>query len=149
MDEAAWGALALTLTLVGGLYTWLAYQRRGLAAGMRGAGLTLLPIAAWLTDVLRLLTRIGDAVGDWALRLAFSPSLWAGLVIAGVSTVLFVGSGFMAARNLGTTPRAAKQKVAEPKRGELPPAATRPPADQGVDAELAEIEAILRKRGIT
>ena len=33
MDEAAWGALALTLTLLGGIYTWVSYQRRGLAAG--------------------------------------------------------------------------------------------------------------------
>ena len=158
MDEAAWGALALTLTILGGLYTWFAYQRRGLAAGMRGAALTLLPVAAWLTDVLKLLTRIGDAVGDWAVRLAFSPSLWAGLVLGGVSVVLFVVSGFMADRNLGTTPRGRKEskpgapKSGAPKRGELtaaPPASTEPPLDSGVDAEMAEIEAILRKRGIT
>lgn len=153
MDEAAWGALALTLTLLGGLYTWFAYQRRGLAAGMRGAALTLLPVAAWLTDVLKLLTRVGDAVGDWAVRLAFSPSLWAGLVLGGVSVVLFVVSGFMANRDLGTTPRRAKQaKSAAPGRGELPaapPATGAPTLDSGVDAEMAEIEAILRKRGIT
>ena len=156
MDEAAWGALALTLTLLGGLYTWFAFQRRGLAAGMRGAGLTLLPVAAWLTDVLKLLTRIGDAVGDWAVRLAVSPSLWVGVVLGGVSVVLFVVSGFLANRNLGTTPRRAeapkqpKQKA--PQRGELPAAPTEPaapPLDSGVDAEMAEIEAILRKRGIT
>ncbi len=153
MDEAAWGALALTLTLLGGLYTWFAFQRRGLAAGLRGAGLTLLPVAAWLTDVLKLLTRIGDAVGDWAVRLAFSPSLWAGVVLAGVSVVLFLVSGFLADRNLGTTPRRAKEPKQEaPRRGELPtapPASAAPPLDSGVDAEMAEIEAILRKRGIT
>lgn len=153
MDEAAWGALALTLTILGGLYTWFAYQRRGLAAGMRGAALTLLPVAAWLTDVLKLLTRIGDAVGDWAVKLAFSPSLWAGLVLGGVSVVLFVVSGFMADRNLGTTPRGRKQsKPGAAKRGELtaaPPEPAEAPLDSGVDAEMAEIEAILRKRGIT
>ena len=49
MDEAAWGALALALTLLGGIYTWVSSRRRGLAAGVRGAGLTLLPVAAWLT----------------------------------------------------------------------------------------------------
>ena len=49
MDDAAWTALALALTIVGGLYTWRAYRRRGLAAGMRGAGLTLLVPAAWLS----------------------------------------------------------------------------------------------------
>ena len=85
MDEAAWGALAITLTLLGGLYTYAAYQRRGLTAALRGAGLTLLPVAAWLTGVLELLTEVGDAVGDWAVKLAFSPSLWAGVALAGVS----------------------------------------------------------------
>lgn len=157
MDQAAWGALAVTLTLLAGLYTWFAYQRRGLAAGMRGAALTLLPIAAWLTDVLELLTRIGDAVGDWALKLAFSPSLWAGLVLGGVSMVLFVVSGFLADRNLGTTPRRGKSaKPAPAGRAMLPagrPGSGQPPlapgGDSGLDAEMAEIEAILRKRGIT
>lgn len=149
MDEAAWGALALTLTLLGGLYTWVAYQRRGLAAGMRGAALTLLPVAAWLTDVLKLLTRIGDAVGDWAVRLAFSPSLWAGLVLGGVSVVLFVVSGFMANRGIGTATRQGKAaEPPAPTRGELP-AATPAPRGSSVDDEMAEIEAILRKRGIT
>jgi hypothetical protein len=154
MDEAAWGALALTLTLLGGLYTWFAYRRRGLAAGMRGAALTLLPVAAWVTDVLKLLTRIGDAVGDWAIKLAVSPSLWVGVALGGVSVVLFVVSGFLANRDIGTKPRRAeegkKAKRAAPKPGELPAA---PPAsaplDSGVDAEMAEIEAILRNRGIT
>ena len=153
MDEAAWGALALALTVLGGLYTWFAYQRRGLTAGLRGAGLTLLPVAAWLTDTLRLLTRVGDAVGDWAVKLAFSPSLWIGVILAGVSVVLFVVAGFLGNRDIGTKPRASKkQKAAGPGRPALPApgaAPSGPVVDAGVDAELAEIEAILRKRGIT
>ncbi len=151
MDEAAWGALAITLTLLGGLYTYVAYQRRGVTAVLRGAGLTLLPVAAWLTGVLKLLTEVGDAVGDWAVKLAFSPSLWAGVALAGLSVVLFVVSGFLAARGVGTkTPKAPKQPRSE--RTALPPAEATPSApvvDDGVDAEMAEIEAILRKRGIT
>ena len=79
-------------------------------------------------------------------------------MLGGLSVVLFVVSGFMADRNLGTTPRGRKEskpdasKPAAPKRGELdaaPPASAEPPLDSGVDAEMAEIEAILRKRGIT
>lgn len=150
MDEAAWGALAITLTLLGGLYTYVAYQRRGLAAALRGAGLTLLPVAAWLTGVLELLTEIGDAVGDWAVKLALSPSLWAGVALAGFAVVLLVVSGFLAKRGVGTKPKAAKAPRSE--RKALPPSDARPSApvvDDGVDAEMAEIEAILRKRGIT
>lgn len=149
MDEAAWGALALALTLLGGIYTWSAYQRRGLAAGLRGAGFTLIPVAAWLTDTLRLLTRIGDAVGDWAVRLAFSPSLWAGLVLGGLSVVLFVVSGFLTKRGVGTKPGSSrKSKDPAPQSTELTPA---PGRSSGalIDDEMAEIEAILRKRGIS
>jgi hypothetical protein len=153
MDEAAWGALAITLTLLGGFYTYVAYRRRGVTAALRGAGLTLLPVAAWLTGVLELLTEIGDAVGGWAMKLALSPSLWAGVALAGFAVVLFVVSGFLAKRGLGSKPKTPK--AARPARKALPPAEAKPSAPvvddrvDGVDAEMAEIEAILRKRGIT
>jgi hypothetical protein len=155
MDEAAWGALALALTLLGGFYTYLTYQRRGPTPALRGAGLTLLPVAAWLTGGLRLLTEVGDAVGDWAVRLAFSPSLWAGVVLAGLAVVLFVVSGFLGQRDIGTRPRTPQGTEPGPGRPEARgktkgkglPAAPAPAADPMVD-DLAEIEAILRKRGI-
>ena len=83
MDDVSWGALALALTLVGGTYTWYAYQRRGLGAGARGAAITLLPLAAYLTKTLRMFTRIADAIGDWATSLVFSPAVWLGIVVAG------------------------------------------------------------------
>lgn len=155
MDEAAWGALALALTILGGIYTYVAYQRRGLTAAVRGGAITLLPLAAWLTGVLELLTEVGGAVGDWAADLAFSPTMWIGAGLAGLAVVLFVVSGFLADRGVGTSPRAPKadrQKSPKAGREALPPA--RPPSagpvvNEGVDAEMAEIEAILRKRGIT
>jgi hypothetical protein len=150
MDEAAWGALALTLTLLGGIYTWVAYQRRGLTAAVRGGALTLLPLAAWLTGVLELLTEIGGAVGDWAIDLAFDPRLWVGAALAVVSVVLFVVSGFLANRGVGATPRDPKQDKKQLPAAK-PSSSTPVVADpaSGVDAEMAEIEAILRKRGIT
>jgi hypothetical protein len=147
MDEAAWGALALALTLLGGIYTYVSYQRRGLTAAVRGGAITLIPLAAWLTGVLELLTEIGGAVGDWGADLAFSPTMWLGMGLAGLAAVLFVVSGFLTDRGVGQKPKEQKQGK------ELP--ATRAPAqspvvaDSGVDAEMAEIEAILRKRGIT
>ena len=84
MDDVTWGALAATLTLLGGLYTWFAFRRRGFVAGLRGVGITLIPAALLLTDTLQLVTTIGSAIGDWAIDFAFSPSNWLGIMLAGV-----------------------------------------------------------------
>ena len=54
LDSTTWAALALTLTVIGAVLSWVAWRRRGPAAGLRGLGWTLLPVAAWLTGTLRL-----------------------------------------------------------------------------------------------
>ena len=148
MDDAVWGALTLTLTLLGGLYTWFAFRRRGFVAGLRGVGITLVPVALLLTDTLQMVTRIGDAVGDWALHLAFSPLTWLGVILGGVSVVCFVVAGFLANREVGTSPRRVEgddPKSLPEGRGKR----SKPVLADPVDAEMAEIEALLRKRGIT
>ena len=147
MDDAAWTALALALTTVGGLYTWHAYRRRGLAAGLRGAGLTLLAPAAWLTDTLRMFTRIVDAVGDWALGLVFSPLVWVGVVLGGLGAVLLVVSGILTSRQLGTTARSGSSAAQGPK--EVGAAERRAKGEPAIDDDLADIEALLRRRGIS
>lgn len=137
MDDVAWGALAVALTVLGGIWTWFAYQRRGFAAGMRGAAFTLLPIAAYLTKTLQMFGEIGDAVADWATALVFSPRVWLGIVVAGVAGVLFVVSGWLGARR-GDKPKKVKGGGAR-EVGSAAPA----------DDDMADIEAILRSRGIT
>ena len=140
MDDAAWAALTLSLTVLGGIWTWAAFQRRGLTSGLRALGFTLLPLAAYLTKTLQMFTRIVDAIGDWATRLVFSPTVWLGVVLAGIGTVLIVVSGMLRARQLGTPPRG---------RAELPgDGGSRKAPASGADSEMAEIEALLRKRGI-
>lgn len=146
MDDLTWGALALTLTLLGGIYTWFAFRRRGVAAGLRGASFTLLPVALYLTRTLRLVTDVAGEVVDWATDLVFSPTVWLGFVVAGVAAVLYVVSGILAARRLGAAPQ--KQKSVRATRPEELPAG-RPARGVDVDPELAEIEALLRKRGIS
>ena len=146
MDDVTWVALALTLTLLGGLYTWFAFRRRGFVAGLRGVGFTLLPAALLLTDTLQLVTEIGSAIGDWALDLALSPSTWLGIILAGVSVVCFVVAGFVANRG------ADAAKGSEPSgTKELPKARGQKatPVLADADPEMAEIEALLRKHGIT
>ena len=136
VDDVTWAALALTLTLLGGIWTWFAYRRRGVPAALKGAGLTLLPLAAYLTKTLQMLTRVAEAVADWATTLVFSPVVWVGIVVAGVAVVLF-GAG-----------RALEQRhdAAPPKRLPAPQDRRGTPA---IDDDLAEIEALLRKRGIS
>ncbi len=107
-------------------------------------------LAAYLTKTLRMFTRIVDAVGDWAVNLAWNPTTWAGIVVAGVSGVLFVVSGALRSRGIGRAGR-------EPRRGRAKkelPAASAPGGGPIVgrgdgDDEMAEIEALLRKRGIS
>ena len=155
MDAITWGALTLTLTLLGGIWTWLSFRSRGAAAGLRAAAFTLLPAAAWLTHTLQMFTRIASAIADWAANLVFNPFVWAGVVLFGISGALFVVSGFMRSRQLANAPksgrkhgrkRAAKQDSSTP--GALPGSGaghSEPIIDDGMD----EIEALLRKRGIT
>jgi len=138
-DSAAWGALALGLSLVLGVVTFFRWRRLGLAAGLRGAAWTILPVAAWLTGVLELAFDIGSSIGDWALRLVFSPVVWLGVVLTGIAVVLFGASALVARR--GPAPvksRNEKSAVGRP-----------PTSGDPVDDDLAEIEAILRKRGIS
>lgn len=143
MDEAAWTALAITLTVVGGLVTVWAWRSRGAVTALRAAALTLLVPAAYLTGTLEMFTRIVDAVGDWAFGLVLSPVVWIGAALAGTSVLLMVAAGLLSRR----APR--RHEVAPPS-GEAPPQVDR--AGKGrpaIDDDLADIEALLRKRGIS
>jgi hypothetical protein len=144
MDDVTWGALALALTVLGGIWTWFAYRRRGVPAALKGAGLTLLPLAAYLTKTLKMLGRIGDAVGDWATSLVFSPLVWVGVGVAGLAVVL-IGTGRALEARSGAGRRAGRtRKRDRPELAEGSPARGKP----AIDDDLAEIEALLRKRGI-
>lgn len=159
MDDVTWAALTLTLTAIGGLYTWFAFRRRGIAAGLRGASLALLPLAAFLTDTLRMFTRIGDAVFDWTVGLVLSPTVWAGIAVAGLAVVLYVVSGFLLRRQLGTTAKTPpekepkkegrKERKAAPEPGRAGELGASNAVDPALDDDLADIEALLRRRGIT
>lgn len=144
MDDAAWAALTLSLTVLGGVWTWSAFRRRGATAGLRALGFTLLPLAAYLTRTLQMFTDIVDAVASWATHLVLSPAVWLGVVLGGVGIALIVGSGMMRARQLGKATDGASSRALPSGRG-----SGSAPAVIDTDPEMAEIEAILRKRGIS
>ncbi len=143
IDSTTWAALALVLTLIAGALSVVAWRRRGPAAGLRGLAWTLVPVAAWLTGTLRLATAILDDVLGWAARLVFSPVVWLGVVVAGVSGALFVVSGVLKSRGIGTRGRARDVRRADAKQ-------VRAPKGRQVDEldDLSDIEAILKKHGI-
>lgn len=146
MDDATWAALTLTLTVTGAIWTWLAFRRRGVASGLRAAAFTLLPLAAYLTKTLQMLTRIVAAITDWATSLVFSPFVWSGVILAGVSGLLFVLSAFLRSRQSATRPGPATAG-AEPSRGRL----NRSERRDGpvLDDDTEDIESLLRRHGIT
>lgn len=146
MEDATWLALTLVLTALAGAWTWYAAKRRGLAAGVRGAAITLLPPAAWLTGTLEAGVKIVDVVVDWATDLVFSPTVWVGVGLAGVSVLLFVVSGFLRHRQSGAAGEAAVGEAKAQGRALPPAGAAGAPA---IDDDLSEIEAILKKRGIS
>jgi hypothetical protein len=145
VDATTWQVFGLTLTIVGLLLSAAAWRRRGAASGLRGVAWSLLPAAAGFTGTLKLVYDIGEGVVTWATRLVFSPIVWAGIVLAGVSVVLFGVSGAMRARGVGRNGKTPK----EPKQvspGRSAPPATKSGSDdiEGMD----DIEAILKKHGI-
>ena len=157
IDDTTWAALALILTILGAAYTWFAWRRSGLAAGMRGLAWTLLPVAAWLTGSLKLVTGIVEDIVNWAAKLVFSPVVWLGIVVAGVAVALWVLSGFMRARGIGVRDRTrvfarpgSRKSAPASRRRRCKPAQEAGRGEAGNDdiEDLDEIEAILKRHGI-
>ena len=150
MDDATWQALTLVLTLMGGGWTWYAFRNRGIIPGIRGVALTLLPPAAYLTGTLEAGVRIVDVVADWGAGIVFGPSVWFGMVLLGISVTLFFLANLLSARGIGA--ETGKTDRGKSRTKDAPAELSRPAAGRGkpvIDDDLAEIEAILKKRGIS
>ena len=148
IDSSTWQALGVTLSLVGLLLSVLVWRRRGPASGLRAVAWSLLPAAAGLTGTLRLAWNLSDEVASWAVRLVFSPVVWAGIVLAGVSVVLFGVSAAMRNRGVGGRKKDGTKEKSLPAERSTP-AAPRPAAKSAADDDdMDDIEAILRKHGI-
>jgi hypothetical protein len=150
IDAVTWQAVGLTLTVLGVVLSFVLWRRRGAASGLRALAWALLPLAAALTGTLRLLWQVADLVVGWAVRLAFSPVVWLGIVVTAVSVGLFVLSGLLRRRSAPSRPgttaltadpsRAAARRQASPGTGRSAGSA---------DPDLDDIEAILKKHGIS
>lgn len=152
-DATTWQAIGITLTVVGVVLSFLAYRSRGAAAGLRGLAWSLIPLAAAMTGLLRVVFEVGEAVSSWAVRLVFSPVVWTGVVVAGVSASLFVVSGLLRRRGGGGRPSRAERKAQRQEQKAVTstgqPPATRAGKPAAQDDDMADIEAILKKHGIS
>jgi hypothetical protein len=153
LDSTTWAALALVLTILGLALSWVAWRRRGTAAGLRGLAWSLLPIAAWLTGTLKLVASIAQDLTSWAVHLVFSPVVWTGVALFGVSVGLFLLSGMLRARGAGprdAVASASSTSDGSPRRKEV--SARRTKSGRGRSSDdiegMDEIEAILKKHGI-
>jgi hypothetical protein len=149
------------LTLLGLIASWAAWRRRGLAAGTRGVAWSLLPVSLYLTGLLRLLWDVVKSVSTWVTHLIFSPSVWAGVALFGLSVVLYVVSGIARSRRGDTSVSKSDAKPGADKAiAELtstgPAPASAKPAKKGKaskaakkeSSEFDEIEDILKRHGI-
>lgn len=148
-DSITWQALTVILTLAGLVGTGVLWRLRGPVAGLRMLAVALLPVAAYLTGTLRLVWEIGDAVVSWAVRFTFSPTVWLGIGLAAVAVALFSVAGALGRRGVGGSPRSRGKALPDsPSRAPAGPAGTTA-AKSAEDDDMADIEAILKRHGIS
>jgi hypothetical protein len=164
--------LCVGLTVLGLIGSWVAWRRRGLAAGTRGVAWSLLPVSLYLTGLLELLWNVVKSTVSWITHLIFSPTVWAGVALFGVSVVLYVVSGVARGRRGDSAEKILKTKPASSATGELtatgpepasaatstsgkpakaekPAKAPKPAkASKQESSEFDEIEDILKRHGI-
>jgi len=164
-SQIPWFFLCGGLTAVGLVGSWFALRRRGPRAAARWLAWSLLPIALYLIGILQVLWRFGVAIGDFFSGVAFSPKVWSGVILVGISMVLFVVTGGLrgrarrkqekgerdaaATKALSTAPPAAASAAGMPARQAAPVPAKRKGGATPADEEFDEVAAILRRHGIS
>lgn len=149
------GAVCLAVTIVLLVLSGIAWKKKGARTGVRGIAWSVLPLAAYLTHALGLLGRIVSAIVQFAGAFVFSPKAWLGVILVGISALLFLVSGGIPL--VGWRKRRQKAKARKERdradHGGQPPAAIPPRRSQapqtGDDDDLREVQDILRKRGIS
>ena len=147
----------------------LTARHRSIRALVMGLGLASIPVGLWLTGVTDLTVNGIRSLIDWFQRTPFTTVTTWGLALAVGGIVLLVIGSFLpngkgpaveqrTPNEVAPKGRAAKAQPSIPAGKAQPstptaapgsaPQAARPAAQKGLDPEDAEIEAMLRKRGI-
>jgi len=117
-SSIAWLPLALGLTVLGLVLSYLTYRRRGLRPAMMGTAWSLLPIAAYLTGSIEMLWKVGAAIGQFGSGFVFSPMKWAGIGVTGLAIALFLAAGGRRRRRAAREAREARKAARGDRKGE-------------------------------
>ena len=155
--------LCIGLALVGVVVTVIAFARGRRARALQGLALALAPVALYLTGLLRLVWDAVVALVRWATGNAFDLGAWVGFGVLALAVVFWVVGGVLARRSRraakaapvtpGTASAGQRQVTAGGTaagkagagRGASRQQAAAAPAQ---DDDMAEIEALLKSRGI-
>ncbi|WP_158566805.1 hypothetical protein [Actinomadura craniellae] len=133
MSDVLLFTISMGVTVLGLAVSWAAYRRRGAASALRGAGWSLVPAGAYFTGFT-----------EFAANLVLNPLKWAGVGVLALAGVLYVVSGVMLRRG-AVDPAPGPKRAAGGGRKAVEHRAATP----AVDPDLADIEEILRRRGIS
>lgn len=149
--------ICVGLALLGVIATGIAWRRGNRGRVIQGVGLALAPVALYFTGLLRILWDFVVAVIGWAGRVVFTPSVWFGLSLLGLCIVLWVVGGIVAKRSAAKAIAAGGSTSGKSGTGATKAVAGRTTKPSGavakksappIDDDMAEIEALLKKRGI-
>ncbi len=149
--------ICVGLSLLGIIVIGIAWRRGSRGRLIQGIGLTLAPVALYFTGLLRILWDLVVAVVGWAGQIVFSPAFWFGASLLGVCVVLWVVGGIVARRaavkaisaggSSGST-RTGSSKAVGGRTSSKSSGAVAKQSAAPLDDDMAEIEALLKKRGI-
>lgn len=145
--------MVLFAAVSAGLYA----RRPGVRPLMGGLGLVLIPLGLYLFGLSGLAYNGVLSIIDWAQRTPWTPVMTWGVSLVGVGLILFLVSRFVkpAQRKVAEPATAPAVSSASPSRPgasrvatSTPPPAVTAPRQEKKTSEDAEVEDILRKRGL-
>lgn len=153
--------LCIGLGLLGVVVGVIAFARGRRGRALQGLAFALGVVALYLTGLLRLVWDAVVAVVRWATGNVFDLSAWIGFGALALAVVLWVVGGVVARRSRRRAKAVVGESKGQPRVGAERRAAA--PAGRGVakpqqaglkpaqpvqDEDMAEIEALLKSRGI-